>query len=272
LPKHLEFQQEIHSFQRNWYFGAVIPPLPYIKDMSKSNPAPIRVLLVDDHHLFLAGLRSLIEGETGLLVVGEAANRLEALEAARTHPDIILLDLDLGNEDSLDFLPDLLRVAEPARILIVTGVPDPELHLRAVRLGAMGVVLKVEVASLLFKAIRKVHSGEVWLNRSMVATVMTELLHAPSRKTDPEAVKIASLTGRELEVIGLLSEGRRNKQIAERLFISEKTVRHYLTSIFGKLAVSDRLELMIYSYKHGLVKLPAPPPRPGTPKAYSTTK
>src|SRR5262249_27357698 len=193
----------------------------------------------------------------GLSVVGQAVNRTAALDAARQQPDILLLDLDLSGEISVDFLPDLLRVGVSARVVVLTGVPDPELHLRAVRLGAMGVVRKVEAASMLFKAIRKVHAGEFWLNRSMLATIMIEYVHMPSKpKTDPESAKIASLTERELEVVGLLGEGRRNKEIAESLFISERTVRHYLTSIFDKLEVSGRLELMIYSYKHGLAKMP----------------
>ena len=238
--------------------------------MSETNATSIRILLVDDHPLFLSGLRLLIQSEPGLSVVGQAANRMAALDGARLKPDIILLDLDLGSEISVDFLPDLLRIGVSSRVIVVTGVPDPELQLRAVRLGAMGVVLKVEVVSTLFKAIRKVHAGEVWLNRSMVATVMTEFVQPSKRKTDPEAVKIASLTERELEVIALLGEGKRNKQIAERLFISEKTVRHYLTSIFDKLEVSDRLQLMIYSYKHGFAKMPDVACPPGIPRPSST--
>jgi len=220
----------------------------------------IRVLLVDDHELFVTGLSSLIQREPELTVVGQATNRTEALAAAALHPDIILLDLDLGSENSLDFLPELLAIGDGARVIVVTGVPDPELHLRAVRLGAMGVVLKVESAQFLIKAIRKVYCGEVWLNNSIVSSVMMELLHpkAPKKK-EPEAEKIASLTEREREVISLVAEGRRNKQIGERLFISEKTVRHYLTSIFDKLGVTDRLALMIYSYKHGLAKIIPPP-------------
>jgi len=242
-----------------------------VKVMNDTNAASIRILLVDDHELFLCGLRSMIENEAGLSVVGQANNRTTALDAARLQPDIILLDLDLGNEFSVDFLPDLLRIGVSSRVVVVTGVPDPELQLRAVRLGAMGVVLKVEAASTLFKAIRKVHAGEVWLNRSMVATVMTEFVHMPSkRKTDPETAKIASLTERELEVIALLGQGRRNKQIGELLFISEKTVRHYLTSIFDKLEVRDRLELMIYSYRHGLAKMPVC--QPGIPRTSTTNK
>ncbi|PYS44779.1 MAG: hypothetical protein DMG13_33340 [Acidobacteria bacterium] len=134
--------------------------------MSMLDTSAIRVLLVDDHELFVTGLSSLIQREPELTVVGQATNRTEALAAAALHPDIILLDLDLGSENSLDFLPELLAIGDGARVIIVTGVPDPELHLRAVRLGAMGVVLKVESAQFLIKAIRKVYCGEVWLNNS----------------------------------------------------------------------------------------------------------
>lgn len=221
----------------------------------------IRILLVDDHQIFLAGLRLLIEKEPDMIVVGTASNRAEALALMQEHPDIVLLDLDLGNESGIDFLPQLIEPEEPPRVIIVTGVPDPELHLRAVRLGALGVVLKLDSAGLLVKAIRKVHGGEMWLNRPMISTVMTELIHARAKKMDSEALKIAELTVREREVIALVAEGMRNKQIGERLFISEKTVRHYLTSVFDKLGVADRLALMIYAFQHGLAKIPTADPQ-----------
>jgi DNA-binding NarL/FixJ family response regulator len=219
----------------------------------------IRLLLVDDNKLFLAGLCSLIQNEPGIKVVAQAVNRAEALEAVRVQPDIILLDLDLGGEDGTDFIPELLSVAERARIVIITGVTDPDLHLRTVLLGAMGVVLKSESAMALIKAIRKVHEGQVWLNRALVSKLVSELVHpGASKKVDPEAAKISSLTPREREIVALVCEGRRNRQVGERLFISEKTVRHYLSSIFAKLGLSDRLELMVYSYQHGLAKVPPP--------------
>jgi DNA-binding NarL/FixJ family response regulator len=229
--------------------------------MKKNTSAnAIRVLIVDDHRLFLAGVRAVIENEPGLVVIGEAVDRTQAIDAIHARPDIILLDLDLGKENSLDFLPQLIAASGGARILIVTGLPDPELHVRALRQGAMGVLLKGQPPEVLLKAIRKVHAGETWINRSMVATFMHNLLEeGKAKKCDPEAAKIASLTARELEVISLIGEGLRNKQIGERLIISEKTVRHYLTSIFDKLAVEDRLELLIYSYKRNLVRLPLPP-------------
>ena len=220
---------------------------------------PIRILLVDDHELFLAGLRSLIENDRELTVVGEATNRAEALSLAEERPDLIVLDLDLGGELSLDFLPEILQISEKSRVLAMTSVPDPELDLRAVRSGASGVVSKKVSADCFLKALRKVHAGEAWLNRTLVAAVVTDFAQRRRpAKRDPEEEKIARLTARELEVIACLSEGRKNKQIGERLFISEKTVRHYFTSIFDKLEINDRLELIIYAYKHGLTKIPAP--------------
>lgn len=216
---------------------------------------PVRVLLIDDHAVVRAGLRMLLESQPGLIVVGEAANRSEALAAARERPDIILLDLVLAEGSGLDFLPELLDVAEGARVLILTAVHDSEVHRRAIRLGAMGLVPKEEGAEILLKAIEKVHAGEVWLDRSMVASILGEMTQPGTGKpTDPRAASVAKLSAREREVVALVGEGLKNKQIAERLFISEATVRHHLTSIFGKLGVADRLELAIFAYQYGLAR------------------
>lgn len=226
--------------------------------MSTTPLLPIRLLLVEDHGIVRAGLRMLIDSQPGITVVGEATNRADALAVARREqPDIILLDLDLGGEVSLDSIPDLLAVASKARVLILTGIHDAELHRRAIRLGAVGLVVKDRAADILLEAISKVHAGEAWLEPAMVAKVlsdMTRVQTTPQHTT--ERMKIAALTEREREVIGLIGEGLRNKQIAERLFISEATVRHHLTAIFAKLGVADRLELVIYAYQHDLVKLP----------------
>jgi DNA-binding NarL/FixJ family response regulator len=200
----------------------------------------------------------LLESQAGITVVGEAANRTDALATAvREQPDIILLDLALGGESSLDCLPELLAVASEARVLILTGVCDPELHRRAVYLGAMGLVLKEKAATVLLQAIEKVHAGEVWLEGAMIASVLREMTQTrETRQTNPEAARIALLTEREREIVALVGQGLRNKQVAERLFISEVTVRHHLTAIFAKLRVADRLELVIYAYRHGLACLP----------------
>ena len=218
---------------------------------------PIRLLLVEDHGIVRAGLRMLIESQPELILVGEAANRVEALAlASREQPDVILLDLDLDGEVILDNIPALLAATNQARVVVLTGVRNPEIHRRAVRLGAVGLVLKENAAEVLLRAIAQVHAGEAWLEPAMVANVLGDMTRTQvARQCDVEKTKITSLTDREREVIGLLGEGLKNKHIAERLFISEATVRHHLTAIFAKLGVTDRLELVIYAYQHGLVQL-----------------
>ena len=220
---------------------------------------PIRILLVDDHAVVRAGLRMIIQSRTGMTIVGEAGNRDDALSLADSeHPDIILLDLDLGGESGMTLIADLIAAAGEARIIILTGLRDPEAHRQAVLLGAMGIVKKEKAAEVLISAIERVHAGEAWLDPSLMAGVLTEMTRSgKGKKTDAEADKIAALTNREREVITLVGEGIKSKEIAGRLFISETTVRHHLTSIFDKLGVADRVELLIYAYRHGL----ASPPR-----------
>jgi two-component system nitrate/nitrite response regulator NarL len=216
----------------------------------------IRILLIDDHAVMRRGLRLLIEDQPGLKVVGEASGRTDALELAeREQPDIILLDLSLPGTDGIDLIPLLHAAAKEARILVLTGVLDSEAHRRAMLLGAVGVVLKEKAPDVLIKAIGKVHAGEVWLDRTMVANVFNERSRSQeASRHNPEATKVAALTGREREVISLIGEGLRNKQIADRLFISEGTVRNHLTTVFSKLEVSDRFELLMYAYRQGLAK------------------
>jgi DNA-binding NarL/FixJ family response regulator len=197
----------------------------------------------------------LIEHDQRMQVVAQAGNRIEALErAAGTRPDVIILDLVLGEEDGLSFLPELCQASPNSRVLVLTGVQSPDAHRRAIRRGALGIVLKEHAAEQLLKAIMKVHEGEVWIERSMMGSMIQEL-NKPTQ-VDPEVTKIKSLTDREREVIALVGEGLKNKQVGERLFISETTVTHHLSSVFDKLDVSDRLELIIYAFRHGLAKIP----------------
>jgi len=219
---------------------------------------PIRILMIDDHAMLRAGLRMIIESHIGMVVVGEAENRRESLAAiAHETPDIILLDLDLGDENGLDLLPELITAAPDARIILLTGLRDPEVQRRAILLGAMGLVSKQKAADTVIRAIEKVHAGEVWLDRAMIASILNDRVNpniAPEQNV--EAPRIAKLTEREREVIRLIGEGIKNRQIAERMYISEATVRHHLTSVFAKLGVTDRFELVIYAFQHGLAKLP----------------
>ena len=220
-------------------------------------PAPIRIMIVDDHAVIRTGLRMLIEQDETMTVVAMAGSPSEALVLAEAEkPDIIVLDLILGEEDGLDFLPELCKVSSNSKFLILTGVQTPESHRTAIRRGAMGIVLKQQAADLLLKAIRKVHDGEVWIDRSMIGSVLSEVRSEKREEESPEVVKIKALTAREREVIALVSEGLKNKIIGERLFISETTVTHHLSSIYSKLGVSDRLELVVFAFAHSLAKKP----------------
>jgi len=226
----------------------------------------IRIAIIDGQALFVEAIGALIEKEPDFTLVGHASDRIGALDLARAQPHIILLEIALGQENGLDFLPDLLRIAEGARVLILTAVTETEALVAAVRAGAMGIIQKTETKSSLFNAIRKIRAGELWVRRSIMATVMNAILREEEiQPKDPEEIKIATLTSRELEVVALLGEGLKSKYIGERLFISETTVRHHLTSIFDKLGVADRLELIIYAYQHGLARMT----RAGSVKQYS---
>jgi two-component system nitrate/nitrite response regulator NarL len=219
---------------------------------------PIRILLIDDHAILRAGLRLIIESQATMRVVGEAEDSATALAlAAEQRPDIILLDLDLGSDSGLHLLPAILDSAPESRAIVLTGLRDVEAHRQAVLLGAMGLVLKEKAIETLIKAIEKVHAGEVWLDRSMIATVLnTRAREHATQDSNAHSTRIATLTDREREVVCLIGEGLRNKDIATRLVISEATVRNHLTSIFAKLGVENRYELVVFAYRNGLAGPP----------------
>ena len=233
-----------------------MPSSPQIIDL-------ITIAIIDDHAVIREALRALIEKSPTMKIVGEAGDAAEALAMiADKQPDIILLDLDLDPDDGLALLPKLLEVDEHARVLVLTGTHDHAAFRQAAHFGAMGLVHKKKSSEILLKAIEKVNAGEIWFDRSLIKSMLTELTRSgESKERDPEASNIATLTEREREVITLVGEGLKNKQIAERMFISETTAAHHLTSIFSKLGVSDRLELVIYAYTHGLATLPTQTPR-----------
>jgi DNA-binding NarL/FixJ family response regulator len=220
--------------------------------------ARIRVVLVDSHALVRAGLRMLIESQPGIEVVGEAGNCPDAATVvAREMPDIILLEPNPEEKDGVEIISSLLRADRSARILLVTGIRDERVHQRALELGALGILLKDQPAEQLVKAIRKVHEGEAWVDRSMMARMLTGMSGMRTNEDeDPISANIATLSPREREIVAFIGAGLKNRQIADRLCISEITVRHHLSSIFSKLGVSDRLELVIFAFRYGIAKLP----------------
>jgi DNA-binding NarL/FixJ family response regulator len=205
---------------------------------------PIRLLVIAEQAVPRAGLRLLIESHAGMVVVGEAGSCGEALEmAARTKPDIIVMDPDHRGGGPLDGLSDV-AAAGGARLVLLTGERDDGLSQRALRHGAMGVVFKDQSATTLIKAIERVHAGEAWVDRKLMGRVLAGMsTAAPSDGT--LAAPADALTRREREVVALVAEGLRNKQIGNRLYISDTTVRHHLTEIYRKLGVSSRVELLL---------------------------
>ena len=221
--------------------------------MSQASQDPIRVLLIDDHQSFVWGMVKLIESDSpNMKVMGTASDIAEALAILeREHPDVILLDIDLRGVNSLDSMP-ILRNATTAMVLILTGMRNPETHERAIMAGARGVVQKEASAEMILKAIKKVYEGEIWLDRATTARVFSKLLDHSNNQVSPEAAKIATLTSREREIINVMTKQGRstNKQIAVHLNMSEHTLRNHLSSIYSKLEVENRLELVMYAVKH----------------------
>jgi DNA-binding NarL/FixJ family response regulator len=213
-------------------------------------PHPVRVLLADAHALTRSALGSLLASRPGLALVGEAATLAEACRLAEQEmPDVILLYLRPDSGISVGGVQPLLKAAGPAaRVLLLADAAGADLHRRAVRVGAYGVVGTDRPPESLLNAIDKVHQGEVWMERRFVA----DLIGPADVGPESDHARIGSLTPREREVVGLLCEGLRNKKIADRLAVTDVTVRHHLTSVFSKLGVSDRLGLLLYASRHGL--------------------
>jgi DNA-binding NarL/FixJ family response regulator len=219
----------------------------------------IRVFLLDDHRSILWGLERLIEsGMPGMRVVGSATSCSEAVKALETKPaDIILLDLDLGRESGVDAIPRLMAVSK-AKILVLTGIRDEAIHHQAVLAGARGVVAKEARAETILAAVAKVHEGEIWLDRATTGRLLVEVSRKNAARAAPntEERKIAQLTVREREIIALAAAnaGATARAIADKLNISEHTLRNHLTSIYEKLGVANRLELYVYAQKQRLAE------------------
>jgi DNA-binding NarL/FixJ family response regulator len=224
--------------------------------MAETQTPPIRVVIIDDHQIIRDGLREFIESRPGMRVVGDAGEREAAIETvARELPDVVVLDLDLGGVSGLELLPEILRAAPAASVVILTGLRDTAKRDRAMELGAKGVVLKENGVTELLNAIEKVHrTGDYWFEPGAAKRLM-ESRRGGAGGLSPEGAKIASLTPTECALITHLGKGLDNRQIAEQMHVAESTVRNNLTRIYDKLEIKGgRLALLVYAYQHGLVK------------------
>lgn len=222
--------------------------------MNTSSDGAIRIVIIDRHTLVRTGLRLIVDSQPGMKVVGEAGDANEAMEiVTRQKPDIILLKLDPTGDISVEIIPKLFKDSNHSRIILLARLDEAQIHLKAINEGVLGVVLKTQTQEVLFKAIQKVHAGEVWIERSLIASLVSGLSQRQQViAQDPETERIAQLSARERNVIQLLGRGYKNQQIAKNLYLSETTIRHHLTSIYSKLGVTDRLELMVFARRYGL--------------------
>jgi DNA-binding NarL/FixJ family response regulator len=211
---------------------------------------PIRVVMADDHPMYRFGLRTVIQSEPDLELVGEAETGLDAVELVTAlQPEVALLDLNMPELDGIGATARIVREVPRTGILILTMLEDDESVLAAIRAGAKGYIVKGSGAEEIVRAIRGVAAGDVIFGPSVGPKVLFALQAPVAPATDHS---FPELTRREYEVLQLLAQGRSNNDIANRLFVSEKTVRNHLSLIFDKLDVGSRAEAIVLAHRHGI--------------------
>lgn len=215
----------------------------------------IRVLLVDDQALFREGLNTLLSLQQDIVIVGEAGNGREALDAAVVlRPDVILMDLRMPILDGVAATRRLKELAHPARVIVLTTFDDDETIFDGLRAGAVGYLLKDVSSEKLIEAIRAAARGESFLQPSITAKVLAEFNRLEDRgPVQPMADLVEPLSDRELEILQQVAVGDSNKEIAARLFITEGTVKNHVTNILGKLGVRDRTQAALRAREMGLI-------------------
>jgi DNA-binding NarL/FixJ family response regulator len=213
----------------------------------------VRVLLVDDQALVRSGFRLILETREDLEVVGEAEDGREAVELARRlSPDVILMDVRMPNVDGVEATRRLAALGSKARVLILTTFDLDEYVYEAIRAGASGFLLKDVRPAQLVEAVRVVAAGEALLAPTVTRRLLDHFAgQLPGTKRPPE---LARLTERELEILMLLAEGLSNAELAERLFLSETTVKSHVSSVLRKLELRDRVQAVVLAYKAGLAQ------------------
>jgi DNA-binding NarL/FixJ family response regulator len=229
---------------------------------AESGKSKIRIVVADDHPIFRDGLCKLLALEEDFEVVAEAQDGRQVLEILRQQePDILLLDLRMPLLDGLATLQRLQTGKSKTKVIVLTASDDKNEFVQAMKLGSSGIVLKQTATEMLIRSIRKVHAGEMWLDSSTTAAVIRQFvagddsppspLPAPAVAPSRERER-SPLSQREREIVALVAQGFKNKEMAEKMFISEQTVKNHLHNIFDKLGVSDRLELALFAIHNNL--------------------
>jgi NarL family two-component system response regulator LiaR len=211
----------------------------------------IRILIADDHAIVREGLRALIATEPDLELVGEATDGIQAVSKAQTlKPDVILLDLMMPRLDGVEAINEIKKSWQEARILVLTSFSDDEKVFSAIRSGALGYLLKDSSPSDLLQAISTVANGEGFLSPAIASKVMREINQPPKLPPTRDP-----LTEREVEILQLVAQGLTNDGIAEKLVVSERTVRTHVSNILAKLQLANRTQAALYALKEGLASL-----------------
>jgi DNA-binding NarL/FixJ family response regulator len=231
--------------------SATVTPREDSAAAEASPDKPIRILIADDHPIFRDGLKQLLVLEKDFEVVGEAGHGDDVLPAVeRHHPDILLLDLKMPGTHGLAILQKMQAAPSQTKVIVLTASEDKNEFVQAMKLGTSGIVLKQSATELLLKSIRKVHAGEIWLDSHTTAAVIRQFASGEELRLPPTNGRTRErlpLSQREREIVTLVAQGFKNKEMAEKMFISEQTVKNHLHNIFDKLGVSDRLELALYA-------------------------
>ncbi|HHV39026.1 MAG TPA: response regulator transcription factor [Tepidimicrobium sp.] len=215
----------------------------------------IEIMIADDHSLMREGLKQLLELENGINVVAQAEDGRKALrEALRWEPDVVLLDINMPKMNGIEVLRRFRDLGFESKVLMLTIHDDKEYLLETMNMGADGYILKDTDANTLIKAIRTVNEGGTYVQPS-IKPLLLDNRKAVEEEESEELLKIKLLTSREYEVLTLIAEGLNNRNIAERLYISEKTVKNHVSSIFKKLEVNDRIQAAIFAFKTNIKKL-----------------
>lgn len=217
--------------------------------------AQIRILIADDHAVLRSGVSMLLNAQPDMGVVGEAGTGDEAIDRAEeTEPDVLLLDITMPGPSGLDVIR-ALRDRRPSVSILVLTMHEDEGHLiKALRAGASGYIPKRAADSELVAAIRAVHRGEVYVHTSLIKAVVDEMVHGEVGWAETERAELENLSQREREVVGLVARGYANRQIAERLHLSVKTVESYKARAMEKLGLRSRVELVRYALDHSLLR------------------
>ncbi len=214
----------------------------------------IKIIIADDHTIFRQGLRMLLAQEDDMEVVGEAADGIEALELAKKHnPDIILLDIAMPNMDGVQVAGKIKKSLPRIKIIVLTSYSDDQFLYEFLKLGVSGFVLKDSASQELIYSIRKSHEGMVFFDPSVSKKVMEKFTQVSGGKSD--FVNYGKLSDREKEVLRLVAEGCATKEVAEKLYISPKTVENHRANIMKKLNIRDRTGLTKYALRLGLIDL-----------------